>query len=347
MQVQAFDFERKLLNNELPPFILVFGDEPQQKLDIIDAVRAKAKSSGFDERQTFTIDSDFEWSHLIDAMQSMSLFADKQYIELTMPTPKPGAAGAKQLLDIASLANPDVVVLIQGPKAGKDVQKTKWFSALANIGWFSHVYELQGNQLNKWLLARANQLNLNISQSAVGMIADMCEGNIMAGRQELEKMSLLYKNEHVIEVEDVAKAMVQQSRYSVYQFTDEVLSGNMSKAIKMLVRLEDEGLEPVVVLWSLVNEAQTLTKLVEMQQQTGRVDYKVLRIWPNKQSLYQAAVSRLTSNDMRGLNAKLSEADIMFKSTYVAKPYVVISHLALMFMPTAFMPTTTRELSFA
>lgn len=60
MQIQPYDFERQLSNNALPPFILLFGEEPQQKLDIIDAVREKAKQTGFDERQNFTIDSDFE-----------------------------------------------------------------------------------------------------------------------------------------------------------------------------------------------------------------------------------------------------------------------------------------------
>ena len=342
MQIQAYDFERHLGKNELPSFILLFGDEPQQKLDIIDAIRAKAKRTGFDERQNFTLDSDFEWAHLIDAMQSMSLFADKQYIELTMPSPKPGAAGAKQLLEIANLDNPDVVLVIQGPKAGKDVQKTKWFSALANKGWFCHVYELQGSQLSKWLSARANQMNLHISQAAINMVADMCEGNIMAGRQELEKMALQYSSDHVIDVADVTRAMVQQSRFSVFQFTDELLKGDMTKAIKMLERLEDEGIEPVVVLWSLVNEAQTLTKLLEMQQVSGRVDFKALRIWPNKQSLYQNALSRLSLNDMHLLTERLSQADIMFKSTYVAKPYVLLSHLAIMFMP-----ANLKEFSFA
>ena len=166
------------------------------------------------------------------------------------------------------------------------------------------------------------------------MNADMCEGNIMAGRQELEKMQLQHSSDQVIDVEDVTRAMVQQSRYSVYQFTDEVLAGNVSKAVKMLIRLEDEGIEPVVILWSLVNEAQTITKLLDMQATTGRIDYRALRIWPNKQALYQQATARLQMHHMQALNAKLSEADIQFKSAYVAKPYVVLSHLALMFMPT-------------
>jgi DNA polymerase-3 subunit delta len=334
VQIQAYDFERHLANNSLPPFILVFGDEPQQKIDIVDAVREKAKQQGFDERQCFTLDSDFEWAHLIDAIQSMSLFSDKQYIELTMTSAKPGTAGAKQFLEIASMANPDVVLLIQGPKAGKDVQKTKWFSGLANIGWFSHVYDLQNTQLQKWLSTRANKINLHISQQALSMIADLCEGNLMAGRQELEKLALQFPPEQVVEADDIAKVMVQQSRYSSFQFTDEILRGDMKKAIKMLIRLEDEGLEPVVILWSIVNEAQTITKLLDMQDTKGHIDYKSLRIWSSKQSLYQLAVARLSSIQMHEINEQLSQADIMFKSAYVAKPFVVLGHLALLFMPT-------------
>ncbi|MDT0594512.1 DNA polymerase III subunit delta [Glaciecola petra] len=333
MQINANDITRQLKQNALPPFILLFGDEPQQKLDIIDAIRQHARQTGFDERQTFTLDSDFEWAHLIDAMQSMSLFSDKQYIELTMPSSKPGATGAKQFQEIANIDNPDVVLLIQGPKAGKDVQKTKWFSALANKGWFCHVYDLEGAQLQKWLSNKAHKLNLNIETNAITALADMCEGNIMAGRQELEKLALLYPSADTIKVDDVAKVMVQQSRYSSFQFTDEVLKGDMRKAIRMLARLEEEGVEPVVILWSLVNEAQNLAKMRDMQNTQGQINFRALRVWPNKQNLYQSALNRLADNNINHLIEQLSYTDILFKSTTVAKPYVVLSHLALLFLP--------------
>jgi len=162
----------------------------------------------------------------------------------------------------------------------------------------------------------------------------MCEGNLMAGRQELEKLDLMFADSHVISAEDVSRVMVQQSRYSTFQFTEEVLKGDMRKAVIMLRRLENEGIEPVVVLWSLVNEAQTLSKLAIMQQSTGRIDFKALRIWPNKQNLYQMALARLSVQHLEEASKQLSHADILFKSTYVAKPYVVLSHLALLFLPT-------------
>lgn len=331
MQINAADALRHISNNDLPSFILVFGDEPQQKLDVIDAVRAKAKQQGFDERQSLTLDSDFEWSQLSDAMTSMSLFSEKQYIELSMLSSKPGTQGAKQFLELSTQTNPDVVLLIHGPKAGKDVQKTKWFSSLAQHGWFIHVYELQHQQLTKWLSNRAKQLNVPVSPNACAMIADLCEGNVMAGRQELEKLNLLFDGDKTIDENDVAEVMVQQSRFSSFQFSDELLKGDIRKAINILARLENEGIEPVVILWSLVNEAQTLTKMFEMQQTTGRVDFRALRIWPNKQSLYSTALGRFDQNQLQTLRHELSSADVMLKSQYVAKPYVLLSHLAVLF----------------
>jgi DNA polymerase-3 subunit delta len=65
MQVYPNRFKQHIQQQGLAPFILVFGDEPQQKLDMIDNVRAVAKLQGFDERQTLTADTDFSWSQLI------------------------------------------------------------------------------------------------------------------------------------------------------------------------------------------------------------------------------------------------------------------------------------------
>ncbi len=335
MQLNAREFVQKLQRENLPSFIMIFGDEPQQKLDMIDAVRQKAKQEGFDERQNFTLDSDFEWSHLIDAMQSLSLFASKQYIELNMLTAKPGAQGAKQFMEIAQMQNPDVVLLINGPKAGKDVQNTKWFKTLAANAWVSHVYELQNQQLHQYLANKANELGLHISQQAVAMVADLCEGNLMAGKQELNKMQLLFPNHQVIDVEDVNRVMVQHSRFTVFQLTDTVLAGDVSKSIKILTRLEEEGIEPVVILWSLVKEAQLLIKLNNIQQETGQINYRQHGIWPSKQRLYDNALARISLNHLIKLNNALSQLDIAFKSAYVAKPYVLLSHIIIMFQGTS------------
>ena len=48
-------------DNGLPPFVLIFGDEPQQTIQALDTVREHALKAGFAERQSLTADADFDW----------------------------------------------------------------------------------------------------------------------------------------------------------------------------------------------------------------------------------------------------------------------------------------------
>ena len=136
---------------QLPGFVLVFGEEPQQKLDSIAMIRQQAQQQGFDERQSLVADAQFEWSRFIEASQTMSLFAAKQVIELELPTGKPGKEGSKTLLTLAEQNNPDILFIIHGPKVGKDVTATKWFKTLDKQGWYIPCYALEGDRLRSWL----------------------------------------------------------------------------------------------------------------------------------------------------------------------------------------------------
>lgn len=335
MQLKPNQFISQLSNSALPPIVLLFGDEPQQKQDVLDALRKTAKANGFEERQTLVADSDFSWHELMDATQAMSLFSDKQYIELTIPTGKPGAQGAATLTEIAQTISAETLLLVQGPKIGKDVQNAKWFKQLLNQAWFCHCYELQGAQLNQWIKQRAASIGLSLTQDAIAVIADMNEGNLLSANQELEKLALLFGETQTIDAEQVTKASVDQSRFTVFQFTDEVLAGNLQRAIKILYRLESEGLEPNIILWSLVKEAQLLEQCHSFMQRGEAIPFNKMRIWQNKQSLYNSALMRLNNGHLRVLIQHLQQADTVLKSESVQKPYVLLSHLALLFLPAA------------
>ncbi|MFQ3249844.1 MAG: DNA polymerase-3 subunit delta [Glaciecola sp.] len=334
MQVYPNRFDQHIKQQGLAPFMLIFGDEPQQKLDMIDSIRNLAKSQGFDERQTLVADSDFSWSQLIDATQSMSLFSDKQYIELTLPTGKPGAEGSKVLSAIAENPSPDTLIVIQGPKIGKDVQKAKWFKALDKEGLFSICYPLEGRPLVQWIEQRCRALNVNINPAGVNLLADFSEGNLLAAKQEIEKLALMYAdNGQQVDEKTLAAGMVDQSRFTVFQFVDDLLAGDIQKAIKILYRLESEGVEPNIVLWNLIKEAQTLAECQAMQSLEGNINFNKLRIWQNKQVLYKNALRRLSPKHVNILNQHLQQADLILKSETTARPYILLSHLALLFLP--------------
>lgn len=323
-------------NGPLKFCYLIFGDEPQQKLDVIDLLRSKAKQQGYDERQSLVADSQFEWSTLLQASQSLSLFSSRQMIELELPTGKPGAEGGKILTQMAEQADPDTLLIVHGPKAGRDVQNAKWFKTLDKQGIFVPCFPLEGRQLQQWVSQKLVSANLSQSSDIVKLISDYCEGNLLAARQEIEKLQLLYPSGD-LSIKDVERTLIDQSRFNVFQLIDLLLTGEIRKAVKVLCRLESEGVEPNIILWALCKEQQTLSQIHFAKRQGKPLNnvWNELRIWKSRQNLYQAAISRLSNHQVEQMQQTLANADNMFKGSHIEKPYVMLCHLCLLFMPAA------------
>lgn len=330
MQVYPNRFTSEL-QKKLHNLYLVFGDEPQQKFEILTAVREAATANGFDERTVLVADSEFSWSQLIEATQTMSLFSSQQLIELELPTGKPGTEGAKVLTELANNLSSDVLLLIHGPRIGKDVQKTKWFKALDAIGVFSICYPLEGKALYSWIQEQFQTSQLHVTPGCAKLIADFCEGNLLAAKQEIEKLRLVYPDGNIDE-EKIEKAVVDQSRFTVFQLMDVMLQGDTQRTVKMLYRLESEGIEPNIVIWALIREWQNLTALIEASQQGQTLPWMKMGIWKNRQGFYQNAMQRLSTEQLNTIQRELSSADQAFKQTSPVRPYVKLCHLTLLFL---------------
>ena len=82
----------------LKPVYTLYGDEPLLAQEAGDAIRTAARAAGFTERQVHTVSgAHFDWSGLLSAASEMSLFGDKQIIEIRIPSGKPGKEGSQAL----------------------------------------------------------------------------------------------------------------------------------------------------------------------------------------------------------------------------------------------------------
>ncbi len=330
MQVYPNQFGQEI-SRGLKSCYLVFGDEPQQKFDVIEQIRQTAKQQGFIERTVLVADTGFSWNQVLEATQSMSLFSSQQFIELELPTGKPGTEGSKMLQEIAKALHQDVLLLVHGPKIGKDVQRGKWFKVLDEVGVSVMCYPLEGRQLHSWIAQHLQSHQLSVSGNGTKIIADFCEGNLLAAKQEIDKLALLYPQQSITD-EQIEYAMVDQSRYNVFQLVDVMLSGDSRRCVKMLYRLESEGLEPNIIIWALVREWETLWKLHCAQLDGTPIQWQKFGIWRNRQGFYQSALQRLSASQLNAIQQALSDADLAFKQNVISKPYVKLCHLCMMFM---------------
>ena len=116
MQLRADQLETHLARG-LKPLYTVWGDEPLLAQEAADTIRAAARASGCSERQVHTVSgAHFDWSSLLGASQAMSLFAQRQLIEIRIPGGKPGKDGSEALQRYCARLSEDVVTLVQLPR---------------------------------------------------------------------------------------------------------------------------------------------------------------------------------------------------------------------------------------
>lgn len=235
---------------------LVSGDEPLLVGEAADAIRAAARAAGYADRTVFFIDRSFAWDELRHASQSLSLFAERRLFELRMPSAKPDK-GAQQLADLAERPPPDVVCLVITDKLDKKATDAAWVRAVEKHGIWVPVWPVQTTALPAWLRARAKLLNVQIEPAAAQLIVDRVEGNLLAAKQELEKLALLADGEP-IGADLVLRSVGDSARYDVFQLAEAAAAGDAQRALRVLLGLKSEGVEPTLILWALVRELRGL-----------------------------------------------------------------------------------------
>jgi DNA polymerase-3 subunit delta len=235
---------------------LISGDEPLLVGEAADAVRAAARTAGYADRTVFFIDRSFSWDELRHASHSLSLFSERRLFELRMPGGKPDK-GAQQLADLALQPPPDVVCLVITGKLDNKASEAPWVRAVEKHGVWVPIRSVQTAALPAWVRARAKLLKVEIEPAAAQLIVDRVEGNLLAANQELEKLSLL-ANGQPIGTDLVLQSVGDSARFDVFQLAEAAAAGDAARALRVLLGLKSEGVEPTLILWALVRELRGL-----------------------------------------------------------------------------------------
>src|SRR6218665_3436291 len=143
------------LSKGLRPLYTIYGDEPLLAQEACDTIRAAARAAGHTERQVHTVaGAHFDWSGLLGASQAMSLFADRQIVEIRIPSGKPGKDGSEALQRYCETLSEDVVTIVQLPKLDRTQQGSAWFLALDGAGVTVRVDAIDRKALPTWIAQR-------------------------------------------------------------------------------------------------------------------------------------------------------------------------------------------------
>jgi len=304
----------KHLQQGLKSLYTLHGDEPLLQQEALDAIRASARSQGFTERSSHTVSgAHFDWSAVLAAGGSMSLFADRQMVEIRIPSGKPGKDGSEALQQLAQAAqgNADVLTIVLLPRLDKATKTGAWFAALESFGITLEVQPVERSALPQWIAQRLGALGLKVEPGEAGQrslqfFADRVEGNLLAAHQEIQKLALLFPAESQgagLSFAQIESAVLNVARYDVFKLSESVLAGQPERVQRMLDGLQAEGEAEVLVHYTLAEDIRALKRVKDAMAQ-GRplpMALRENRIWGNKERLFERVLPRLTSTALAEL----------------------------------------------
>jgi DNA polymerase-3 subunit delta len=309
------------LNKGLAALYTISSDEPLLALETADKLRAAARAAGYAEREVLHVDARTDWSTVLAASQSMSLFGDRKLLEIRLPTGKPGKDGSQALQDYAARVSPDTLTLIALPRLDRQAKESAWFTALDRAGVVFDIPVVERAQLPAWIGARLAAQEQSADRACLEWIADRVEGNLLAAHQEIQKLALLHPP-GALSLEAVQDAVMSVARYDVFKLNEAMLAGDLARLARMLEGLRAEGEAAPLVLWAIAEEIRTLARLASgLEKRTPLPNLmQQLRIWGPRQRLVEPALKRLAAHP-GALDAALqraAELDKMVKGLRIA-----------------------------
>jgi DNA polymerase-3 subunit delta len=316
------------LKQGLQPLYVLVGDEPLAQRECLDAIRAAARTQGFDERNSLTVERNFNWQQIQSFGQSISLFSSRRLLELNIPNGKPGIEGSKALQALAAKALPDTTVVIILPALERDAKNSAWFSALEAQSQTITLNEIDAANLPKWIANRLAQQGQHTSVQTLEFLAHQVEGNLLAANQEVQKLGLLYPQGELSDT-TVREAVLNVSRYDAFQLGEAVLAGDAERTVRILQGLQDEGENAVAVMNPLMWVLRPLVRIkqAEMRGENLTSAMTNARIYGDKQALVKRALARLSLRQLEATLQKLADIDKTAKGVMLGDAWLEISRL--------------------
>ena len=330
------------LTKGLRPLYTLHGDEPLLQQEAADAIRAAARTQGYTERTTFVVaGAHFDWSAVLAAGGSLSLFADKQIVEIRVPSGKPGKDGSAALQHIAQAAagNDSTLTLVLLPRLDKATKTGAWFAALENNGATVQIDPIERAQLPAWIAQRLAAQGQRVvageeGQRTLTFFADRVEGNLLAAHQEIQKLALLYPPGELGWAQ-VEAAVLNVARYDVFKLSEAVLAGQVLRVQRMLDGLQAEGEAAVLVHWALAEDIRAL-KRVKDAMAAGKplpLALRENRVWGAKERLFERILPRASDAQLARLLQSAHLVDGIVKGLKVPdwpqEPWQALQRLAL------------------
>ncbi|ARD39093.1 DNA polymerase III subunit delta [Edwardsiella ictaluri] len=318
------------LQDGLRACYFILGNEQLLIQESLDLIRQRARAHGFDEQFSATLDPHTDWDALFSRSQSMSLFASRQILTLTLPDNGVNAAMGERLSQLATLLHPDLLLLLRGPRLTRTQENAAWYKQLSPQATLVSCQTPEQTQLPRWVANRARQMQLQLDEAALQLLCYCYEGNLLALTQALGRLSLLYPDGRLT-LPRVEQAVNDAAHFSPFHWLDACLAARSKRAWHILNQLRQEGCEPIVLVRTVQRELLLLLQLKGGAAQTPlRTLFDKHKVWQNRRPLLTQAMQTLSLPQLHQAVALLSQCEQIIKQDFGQSVWPQLESLTLL-----------------
>jgi len=329
MKIKSEQLPQQLAKT-IAPVYLITGDEPLIVEDCGDTIRAQLKKQGFDEREVLHVEAGFKWEYLLECANALSLFAQNRLIEIRLANQKVNKAAGQIIQEYVAHAPAENVLLIIADKLDAGAKKSVWYKAIDSKGVVVEIWPIDSNQLPTWLKQQAASRNIQLNNDAIHMLCERIEGNLLAAKQELDKLQLL-QSDGPLTAEDILSAVSDSSRYDVFALIDAMIANDSQRSLKILDVLKHEGVEKTIILWAISREIRLLYSVKSGLNQGANYENLCTkhRIWGKKKFTFKQAAMKQSFTTLENMLRQSAQADLIIKGMQQGDAWLLISDMVL------------------
>jgi len=330
----------KLSSNELAKHLakaihsiyFISGVEDLLIIESLDQIRKAAISNDFIDKVAFTVSGQFNWSEVDNCFKNQSLFGGKQFVEIHIPSSKPGKKGSEAITNLIANLPEDALLVVVAGKLEKSTKQAKWVKELLKHATVIDCQKVYLSQFSSWLQNRLTAYDLGIDRDALEMFVALTEGNLIVAKQSIERLLMMEVTGRVT-MEDVSQCVADGAHFDLFQLTEAAIMRKPERVHRIFERLKSEGMRPeqilAVLYWeikNLMDASLDIDNGLSVKQAMQKAN-----IWQSKQKIIGPYLASQPKEKIDQLVHQACKVDNVIKGVDLGSPWEEIGLLLFMF----------------
>lgn len=258
------EFNRILETRKIPPLLFLHGEETYSIERAVQRLRdLLIAPEGRDFNYQIFYGKEVTAADVLDSARTLPVFASHRLILVKDAHHLP-ASELEKLLPYLKDPIAETVLLFCAEKI--DGRK-KFFQEFKKRGQLVEFKRLYDNQIPGFVRDQAREAGRSFTEDALALFSRRVGTSLQEVHSELRKLFDYLGDRDLVDVADVAAVVSETRAESIFDLTDALGRKDIGRALRLLRRLLDEGVVPLVVLAMMTRHFRQLWKTRELLEQ--------------------------------------------------------------------------------